>query len=137
MTKKYVLTNGLQLIFKRVQDTYIQFGEGSHIKKPCSGHERTNFFKIDDFVRLWMAKTFPFYGKYQYQKGGGPLEKHPVDVIFLIEPNTSFIIFIVSDLLFQLLYKLAICALVTPLLWIIPACEIEVVISGNVSLCMN
>ena len=135
MIKKYILSNGLQLIFKKVQDTFIQFGEGSHIKKPCSGHERTNFFKIDDFVRLWMAKTFPFYGKYQYQKGGGPsLEKHPVDVI---KPNTSLIIFIVSDLLFQLLYKLAICALVTPLLWMIPACEIEVVISGNVSLCMN
>ena len=108
MIKKYILSNGLQLIFKKVQDTFIQFGEGSHIKKPRSGHERTNFFEIGDFVRLWMAKTFPFYGKYQYQKGGGPLEKHPVDVIFLIEPNTSFIIFIVSDLLFQLLYKLAI-----------------------------
>ena len=82
MIKKYILSNGLQLIFKKVQDTYIQFGEGSHIKKPRSGHERTNFFEIDDFVRLWMAKTFPFYGKYQYQKGGGPsLEKHPVDVI--------------------------------------------------------
>ena len=108
MIKKYILSNGLQLIFKKVQDTFIQFGEGSHIKKPRSGHERTNFFEIDDFLRLWMAKTFPLYGTYQYQKGGGPLEKHPVDVIFLIEPNTSFIIFIVSDLLFQLLYKLAI-----------------------------
>ena len=99
MIKKYILSNGLQLIFKKVQDTYIQFGEGSHIKKQRSGHERTNFFEIDDFVRMWMAKSFLFYGKYQSQKGGGPLEKHPVDVIFLIEPNTSFIIFIVSDLL--------------------------------------
>ena len=120
-----------------MQDTFIQLGEGSQIKKPRSGHERTKFFEIDNCVRLWMAKTFPFFGKYQYQKGGGPLEKRPVDVIFLIEPNTSFIIFIVSALLFQLLYKLAICALATPLLWMITACEIEVVITGNISLCMN